>query len=135
MAERYQMVVFTNGCFDILHIGHLRLLEYCRSLGGIVVVGLNSDESIWGLKGRSRPINNQADRTHFLSSLRTVDSVVVFDEPTPLRLIERIRPDIIVKGGDYQPHEVVGHGLAEVKIFGTVEGYSTTRIIHDISHR
>jgi D-beta-D-heptose 7-phosphate kinase/D-beta-D-heptose 1-phosphate adenosyltransferase len=116
-------IVFTNGCFDILHRGHLELLKYCRSLGQRVIVGINSDKSVRRLKGHKRPIISQDDRKAILEELRCVD------EDTPYELIQRKKPDIIVKGGDYQTHEVVGADLAEVKIFGFINGYSTTKII------
>lgn len=127
--------VFTNGCFDILHRGHLELLWFCRSLGDLVVVGINSDNSVRNLKGESRPINKAQDRKFFLESLSCVDEVIVFDEETPLELIKNVKPDIIVKGGDYSVEDVVGHNLAKVIIFDTVNGYSTTNIIKNISDR
>ena len=128
------MRVFTNGCFDILHRGHVELLKYCSSIacpamGGCVVVGLNSDESVKKLKGDDRPINNQKDRKFLLQSLRFVDDVVIFEEDTPYELIKRFEPDIIVKGGDYDPDTVVGSDLCEVRIFDHKEGYSTTNLL------
>ena len=128
-------VIFTNGCFDILHKGHLNLLEYCRSIGDIVIVGINSDESVKKIKGENRPINSQEDRKYFLESLRFVDKVIVFEEETPYNLIKDLKPDIIVKGGDYLPEDVVGGNLCEVRIFNYVKGYSTTRTIQDIINR
>ena len=122
-------VVFTNGAFDILHLGHVRLLEFCKSLGGYLIVGLNSDDSVKRLKGPKRPINNQNDRLIILKALRYVDEVVIFEEDTPYNLIKEIRPDIIVKGGDYKAGDVVGHDLARVVIFNFQDGYSTTNII------
>ena len=127
--------VFTNGCFDILHRGHIELLWFCRSEGDIVIVGINSDESIKKIKGKERPINNQEDRKFLLESLACVDEVIIFNESTPLRLINEIKPDIIVKGGDYKIKEVVGHDLCEVKIFDYVKGYSTTKTVQDIGDR
>lgn len=121
-------VIFTNGCFDILHRGHVELLRYCHSLGR-VVVGLNSDRSVKQLKGESRPYNNETDRQLILEACRFVDEVVIFDEETPYELIKKVKPDIVVKGGDYQPEDVVGNDLAEVKIFNFVDGYSTTNIL------
>jgi D-beta-D-heptose 7-phosphate kinase/D-beta-D-heptose 1-phosphate adenosyltransferase len=123
--------IFTNGCFDILHIGHMELLKYCKSLGR-VTVGLNSDQSVKRLKGRLRPINNQKDRATMLLSCKYVDDVVIFDEDTPIELIVRLKPDIIVKGGDYMFSEIVGSKLAEIRIFEYLEGYSTTTIISKI---
>jgi len=127
--------VFTNGCFDILHLGHISLLKFCRSLGDVVIVGINSDESVKRLKGSSRPINGQEERKIFLESIKYVDEVHIFHEDTPFELISQIRPDIIVKGGDYRPEEVVGNNLAKVVIFETVDGFSTTKKIKDISDR
>ena len=121
-------VIFTNGCFDILHRGHVELLRYCHSLGR-VVVGLNSDRSVKQLKGESRPYNNESDRQLILEACRFVDEVMIFDEETPYELIKNVKPDIVVKGGDYQKENVVGNDLAEVKIFNFVDGYSTTNIL------
>tara|TARA_R110002110_G_scaffold147282_2_gene337788 strand:- start:23003 stop:23392 length:390 start_codon:yes stop_codon:yes gene_type:complete len=121
--------VFTNGCFDVIHRGHIELLQYCRKLGDIVIVGLNSDKSIKRLKGTTRPINHQEDRQAVLKALRYVDYVFVFEEDTPYDLIKTTNPDIIVKGGDYTPSQVVGNDLAKVKIFNYLEGYSTTSIL------
>lgn len=121
-------MVFTNGCFDILHRGHLELLQYCKTLGK-VVVGLNGDESVKRLKGEKRPISNEDDRKFLLESLLFVDEVIVFNENTPYDLIKQIKPDIIVKGGDYTIDNIVGSDICEVKIFNYVDGYSTTKII------
>ena len=120
--------VFTNGCFDILHRGHIELLKYCKTLG-TVVVGLNSDSSVRRLKGVSRPYNSISDRKEVLESIRYIDKVLVFEEDTPYELIKTVKPDIIVKGGDYLPEDVVGNDLAEVKIFSYIDGYSTTSIL------
>jgi D-beta-D-heptose 7-phosphate kinase/D-beta-D-heptose 1-phosphate adenosyltransferase len=123
--------VFTNGCFDILHKGHVELLAYCKSLGH-VTVGLNSDNSVKRLKGLSRPLNKESDRKRILEALRYVDQVIIFEEDTPYRLISKLKPDFIVKGGDYREQEVIGSDLCEVKIFESVKGYSTTNIINQI---
>jgi len=123
------MLVFTNGCFDILHVGHVAYLEQSRALGKYLVVGLNSDASVRRLKGGTRPINTQEDRKRMLLALRCVDAVYIFDEDTPLGLIRRVKPDIITKGGDYRAEDVVGHGLAKVVILPYVEGKSTTGVI------
>lgn len=123
--------VFTNGCFDILHRGHVELLAYCKSLGR-VTVGLNSDDSVKRLKGLSRPMNNENDRKRILEAIRYVDEVVIFEEDTPYELILRLTPDFIVKGGDYKAHEVIGSDLCEVRIFETVDDYSTTEFINRI---
>ena len=121
-------LVFTNGCFDILHVGHVKLLEYCSTLGE-VVVGLNSDASVKRLKGANRPVNEQDSRKTVFESLRFVSQVLIFDEDTPYNLISVLKPDWIVKGGDYNPTEVVGSDIAEVLIFPTQDGFSTSGII------
>ena len=123
--------IFTNGCFDIIHRGHLELLKYCKAQGR-VVVGLNSDSSVKRLKGQFRPFFSEQDRKFILQSIKYVDEVIVFKEDTPLETIINLKPDIIVKGGDYEPENVVGHGLCEVKIFNYVDGYSTTNILEGI---
>ena len=128
-------LVFTNGCFDIIHRGHLELLKYCKSIGEKVVVGLNSDNSVKKLKGFKRPINEQLDRKFLLESLIYVDNVILFDQDTPYELIKKIKPDIIVKGGDYKIKDVIGNDISEVRIFKYVKGYSTTKKIKDIIDR
>ena len=127
-------IVFANGCFDILHPGHISLLGQCREYGEHVVVGLNSDASVSRLKGSSRPVNSQSARAIVLAALETVDAVVVFDQDTPLEIISQIKPDVLVKGGDYQLSQIVGADLVKgyggrVKIVPLVEGYSTTSIL------
>lgn len=126
-------VVFTNGCFDILHEGHIRYLEEAQGLGDKLIVGLNSDASTRRLKGPNRPINTQDSRAYILASLSVIDLVVLFEEDTPLSLIEKIQPDILVKGGDYTEDGVVGGDFVKEKggrvvIVPYVEGYSTTSI-------
>ena len=128
-------IIFTNGCFDILHRGHVELLKYCKTLGNKVIVGLNSDASIQRLKGDDRPINSEDDRKFLLEALQFVDEVLVFDEDTPYDLIKEVSPDIIVKGGDYNEKDIVGNDLCEVRVFKYVEGYSTTKTIQDIGSR
>jgi D-beta-D-heptose 7-phosphate kinase/D-beta-D-heptose 1-phosphate adenosyltransferase len=129
-----ERVVFTNGCFDLLHIGHITVLEQARRFGDRLIVAINSDASVRGLKGSSRPIVGENDRARVLAALAAVDAVVVFGEPTPLELIVATRPDVIVKGGDYDPSTVVGASEVlswggQVKIVPTVEGFSTTGLI------
>ena len=122
-------VVFTNGCFDVLHKGHLTLLKEARSLGDKLVVGLNSDNSVKRIKGENRPFNNSDTRKEQLLLIPYVDDVIIFDEDTPYELIKEIKPDLIVKGGDYTVEDIVGHDLAPVHIVPTVEGYSTSKIL------
>lgn len=124
-------VVFTNGVFDILHEGHYKLLQEADELGDILIVGINSDASVKRLKGDSRPINGIDKRVKQMRMLPWVDDVRVFEEDTPHNLIKQLKPDLIVKGGDYNADEVVGSDLAEVHIVSTLEGYSTTSIIEN----
>ena len=134
MQKHNEKIVFTNGCFDILHRGHLELLRYCSSIGR-VIVGLNSDASVKRLKGCKRPINKENDRQFHLESLKYVDEVFIFHEDTPYNLIKRIKPHYIVKGGDYSADSVVGADLAKVLIFSHLNEYSTTKTIEDIANR
>ena len=127
--DLYEVVVFTNGVFDILHKGHLELLKEARSLGSKLVVGINSDASVKRLKGESRPINDERTRVEQLEVLPWVDEVFVFNDDTPYNLIKKLKPALIVKGGDYTVETVIGHDLAPVHLVPTVQGYSTTRII------
>ena len=126
------MLIFTNGCFDVIHRGHIELLEYCSSLGD-VTVGLNSDESVRRLKGPSRPFNSEYDRKRVLESIKYVSAVHIFQEDTPYELIKKLKPSLIVKGGDYISEQVVGHDLCEIKIFGTIEGLSSSSLINQIT--
>ena len=128
-----QKIVFTNGCFDILHRGHIEYLEQSKALGSQLIVGLNSDASVKRLKGPSRPINNEDDRKHALLALRCIDKVIIFDEDTPHDLIKYIKPDIITKGGDYKPEDVIGNELADVIILPYVKDYSTTKIVSKLN--
>ena len=131
----YERVIFTNGCFDILHMGHLSVLAHCRELAGpkgAVVVGLNSDKSVKALKGSGRPIMNETERATMLAYLKTVDHVFIFEEETPLELIQALRPDVIVKGGDYVNQKVVGSELATVVCSNLLPDHSTTDIIQRI---
>jgi len=130
LAHLNKKIVFTNGCFDILHAGHVKYLEEAKSFGDVLILGLNSDASVKRLKGESRPINSQEDRAVVLSALEAIDFVVVFDEDTPYDLIELVQPDILVKGGDYEGKEVVGSDIAkETRLVQFLEGKSTTKII------
>jgi len=124
-----EKIIFTNGCFDIVHIGHINLLNFAKERGDRLIVGINSDSSIKRLKGEKRPINNQMDRKYFLENIKAVDEVHIFSEDTPYNLIKSIMPDIIVKGSDYNPSDVVGNDLADVICFPVLPGYSTTNII------
>ncbi len=125
-------IVFTNGCFDIIHVGHIRYLKEARSLGDVLIVGLNSDDSVRRLKPL-RPINNETERAEVLHSLKPVDYVVIFDEDTPYELIKFLKPDILVKGGDWKIEDVVGRDLVkDTCIIPYVEDKSTTEIINKI---
>jgi rfaE bifunctional protein nucleotidyltransferase chain/domain len=133
-------IVFTNGCFDILHYGHLHYLASARDLGERLVVGLNSAASVSRLKGPHRPINDELTRTHLLAALEVVDAVVVFEDDTPLELIRLVRPDLLVKGGDWRPEQIVGSDLVlaaggQVRSLPFVQGYSTTNIEKKIRER
>ncbi|BCA80106.1 bifunctional D-glycero-beta-D-manno-heptose-7-phosphate kinase/D-glycero-beta-D-manno-heptose 1-phosphate adenylyltransferase HldE [Desulfuromonas sp. AOP6] len=135
--ERGRTIVFTNGCFDLLHVGHVKYLQKARRLGDLLVLGLNSDTSIRRLKGAKRPFIDQEERAHILAALDCVDYVVIFDEDTPLELIREVRPHILVKGGDYQPDQVVGKEIVEsygghVELITFVDGKSTTNIVEKI---
>ena len=127
-------IVFTNGCFDILHRGHVEYLAQAADLGDKLIVGLNTDASVKRLKGESRPINDEKSRALLLSALQFVDVVVFFDEDTPYELIKQLQPDILVKGNDYKPEEIVGYDIVTAKggkvlTIDLVEGFSTTNII------
>lgn len=130
-------VVFTNGCFDLIHYGHLHYLAEAAALGDRLIVGLNSDESVRRLKGDQRPIKDETNRSFLLASLACVDAVVLFPEDTPLKLIDLIRPDVLVKGGDWQPHQIVGSDIVlgdggTVSSLAFVAGHSTSSLIEKI---
>ncbi|MFA7543419.1 MAG: D-glycero-beta-D-manno-heptose 1-phosphate adenylyltransferase [Candidatus Cloacimonadaceae bacterium] len=132
-------IVFTNGCFDILHAGHVRYLAEARALGDYLVLGLNSDSSVKRLKGEGRPLNSQEDRALVLAALKSVSYICIFHEDTPLKLITAILPDVLVKGGDWAPEQIVGarEVLAnggEVKSLGFTEGKSSTNILRKMGH-
>jgi len=137
IKEENKKIVFTNGCFDILHVGHVRYLSKAKKLGNILIVGLNSDKSVKKLKGDNRPINIFEDRATLLASLRFVDLVIIFEEKTPENLIKKIKPDILVKGGDYNIEDIVGYKTVienggEVKVLRFHEGYSSSNYINKI---
>jgi len=134
MDER---VVFTNGCFDLFHVGHLKLLKQARTLGSHLIVGINSDESVRRLKGRGRPIIPEDQRAEIVQSLWFVDGVVIFNEDDPLELIKAIKPDILVKGGDWKEKDIIGGDFVKSKggrvvTIPLVEGVSTSKIIETI---
>jgi len=130
---RGKKIIFTNGCFDLLHAGHVRYLETAKSFGDVLILGLNSDKSVTMLKGEGRPINIQIDRAYILAALEAVDYVVIFDENTPYDLIKAVKPHVLVKGGDYEGKDVVGQDIAdELKLVQFVDGKSTTRTIEKI---
>ena len=133
-------VVFTNGCFDLLHSGHASYLEEARALGDILVVGLNSDASVKRLKGQNRPIVSQAQRMKLLAAMESVSYVIIFEEDTPLELIRLVQPDILVKGGDWQPESIVGADLVlsgggKVVSLSFEDGISTTELVKRIRER
>ena len=132
--KQKKTIVFTNGCFDVLHRGHVEYLQFCRRAGDVVIVGLNSDNSVRMIKGPERPINNQHDRAVVLAALEVVDYVTIFDEPTPLSLIQKVRPDVLVKGEDWAEKGVVGREFVEsyggkVALAPLVEGKSSSATI------
>lgn len=136
-ASVHGAVVFTNGVFDLLHPGHIEVLDMARREGAALVVGLNSDDSVRRLKGPSRPVRNTAERALVLAGLESVDAVVVFEQDTPLALVQRLQPDVIVKGGDYSPDTIVGADLVaarggRVVVIPLVAGQSTTSIIEKL---
>lgn len=131
-------IVFTNGCFDLIHVGHVRLLALARSFGDVLAIGLNTDRSVRGLKGPARPIVDEASRAEVLAALAVVDYVTLFDEPTPLELIREVVPDVLVKGGDYSPDTVVGRDVVEeaggqIRIVPLVDGFSTTGLVQRLT--
>lgn len=140
IRRQRKKVVFTNGCFDLLHAGHVAYLQKARRLGDVLVVGLNSDSSVKRLKGKGRPILSQADRAKIIASLVCVDYVVIFGQDTPLNLIKNVKPDILVKGGDYKADNIVGADIVrsyggKVKTIPLVRNKSTKSIISSILRR
>lgn len=138
--EQGQKIVFTNGCFDLLHLGHVDYLEKAKQLGDKLVLGLNTDASISRIKGPSRPLQDEMSRARVMASLLFIDAVVYFDEDTPLKLIEAVQPDILVKGDDYAVEQIVGHEVVQarggsVMTVPLVKGYSTTNIVRKIENQ
>ena len=138
-ADR-KKIVFTNGCFDLLHVGHIRYLAQAKRLGDFLIIGLNSDSSVKELKGEDRPINSFEDRATLLSAIESVDLVIMFEEQTPENLIKDIVPDILVKGGDYNIEDIVGYQTVmqnggQVKTLSFYDGYSNTNYINKIKKR
>lgn len=137
LKDSSKKIIFTNGCFDILHAGHVCYLNAAKNLGDILIVGLNSDRSVRRLKGNGRPVICEKDRAFILSNLKAVDYVIIFNEDTPYELIEKIKPDILVKGGDYEGKPVVGSDIVDKNggktvLINFIEGKSTTGIIKSI---
>jgi len=133
LKNKNKKIIFTNGCFDILHIGHVKYLEESKSFGDTLILGLNSDNSVRRLKGENRPISPQDERAYILASLEAIDYVVMFDDDTPYELINLIQPDVLVKGGDYEGKEIVGEDIAkEIKLVKFIDNKSTTRTIEKI---
>ena len=137
ISKTNKKIVFTNGCFDLLHKGHRDLIKQSFSFGDILIVGLNSDESVKRLKGENRPMQNEVERKNALLNTGYVNEVYIFDDDTPLELINLIKPDILVKGGDYTPNEIVGYeevtnSGGEIKIVPLTPGFSTTSTIENM---
>lgn len=130
-------IVFTNGCFDIIHLGHIVYLSRAKDLGDILLIGLNTDDSVKRLKGNNRPVNNEQERAMLLASLRFVDGIILFSEDTPYELIKKTEPDILVKGSDYKKDEIVGADIikkygGELVTIDFLEGYSTSSVLDKI---
>ena len=140
IKAKRRKIVFTNGCFDLLHVGHIRYLSQAKKLGDFLIIGLNSDRSVKKLKGKDRPINSFEDRATLLSALNSVDLVIKFEEQTPENLIKDIVPDVLVKGGDYNIEDIVGYQIViqnggQVKTLSFYDGYSSTNYIDKINKR
>ena len=140
IKDQRKKIVFTNGCFDLLHVGHIRYLSQAKKLGDFLIIGLNSDSSVKELKGEDRPINSFEDRATLLSAIESVDLVIMFEEQTPENLIKDIVPDILVKGGDYNIEDIVGYQTVmqnggQVKTLSFYDGYSSTNYINKIKKR
>ncbi|MBN1633601.1 MAG: D-glycero-beta-D-manno-heptose 1-phosphate adenylyltransferase [Ignavibacteria bacterium] len=137
LKDKGKILIFTNGCFDIIHRGHITYLNKAKELGDFLVVGLNSDSSVKKIKDESRPLNTEDDRAYVLENLKPVDGVIIFEENTPLNLIDAIQPDFLVKGGDWKEDEIAGADLVKsnggkVVIIKYVDNYSTTSVINKI---
>lgn len=135
--QNSETVVFTNGCFDLLHIGHIYYINEASELGDKLVIGLNSDDSVKKLKGESRPVNNELSRSALLAFMKVTDLIIIFDTETPYDLIKEIVPDVLVKGGDWKPEEIIGSDIVFenngiVKSLSFIEGYSSSKIIDKI---
>lgn len=135
LRSENKKIVFTNGCFDILHRGHVTYLNQAKSLGDVLIVGVNSDRSVRGLKGEGRPVNNENDRAFILDNLKSVDFVMIFDEDTPYNIIKEIVPEFLVKGGDWKEEDIVGWDIVKksggsVMSLNFINDYSTTGIIN-----
>ena len=128
-----QKIVFTNGCFDLLHLGHIDYLSKAKDLGDVLIIGINTDDSVRRLKGDTRPITNEKSRATIIASLQFVTAVVLFDEDTPYNLIQQVQPDVLVKGSDYKPEDIVGYDIVKAKggeivTIDFLEGYATSAI-------
>ena len=140
LRRKGKKVVFTNGCFDIIHYGHIKYLEKCRALGDVLVVGLNSDSSVKKIKGKNRPVTRQKERAAILACLQFVDYITIFSERTPAKLIAKVTPDVLAKGGDWAKSEIVGAAYVKknggrVATVPFVRGYSTTRILKRLGRK
>lgn len=138
LRSEKKKIVFTNGCFDILHRGHASYLNEARSLGDILIVGVNSDKSVRGLKGDGRPVHSELDRAYILDNLKSVDYAIIFDEATPYELIKEVMPDYLVKGGDWKEDEIIGSDIVKanggkVVSLNYINNYSTTGILNKLS--
>lgn len=139
LKESGKILVFTNGCFDIIHRGHITYLTEAKKLGDYIIIGLNSDSSVKIIKGESRPVNNETDRAYVLENLKPVDGVIIFEEDTPYNLIDAIKPDILVKGGDWNADEIAGADIVKknggkVVVIKYVDNYSTTSTINKLKN-